>query len=112
MFGNRSKNERLVHTVRIDVSGGQEVGKLGFCIKPPIKVIDPSFMGKDFKFTFSDSEATYGVASIPNGTEVGRYGEVVDVEGTFYPIFSSRLQTFLGKTGIRMEVVHGSGAEM
>ena len=88
MFKNRSKHERLVHTVRIDASGGRDLRTYGFCIKPPINVLDPEFMGRDFKLTFSDSEGTYGIARVPNGTIVDRSssGVLLNAKDIFSPI--------------------------
>jgi len=114
MFRKTPKNKLPTHTVRLNVTGGQEPGIVGFRIQPPINVINPDFMGEGFNFTFSDEHATYGNAKMPDEAlaDLSLVDKWQTIEDGLRPAFQQGLQTFLGRSGLRMELATGSGAEM
>lgn len=114
MFRNKSKNARPSHLVRVNVSGNQNIDTLGFSIEPPVTIHDPEFMGDDFRFTFSDDQATYGVVKRPAEADKchDTQEEWQTIKEVLRPAFQEGLQTFLGRTGVEVNIIHGSGAEM
>lgn len=109
MSSKRPQPERIVHTVTIGASGVQNQDAVGFRIEPPIVILDPNFMGTDVSFTYSDSTATYGSAKRPESTTKNEWR---DIQNALRPVFEDGLQTFLGQTGLSMQILHGSGAEI
>lgn len=79
-----------------------------FSIEPPIKVIDPKFMGDDVQFTFADKVATRGIIKLPGvrlheGDDIDEYRLTVHERIT--DKFSDALDP-LGRTAIAAEWQH------
>lgn len=68
-------------------------------------------MGTDVSFTDSDGTATYSSTKRPE-VSANTKNEWRDIQDALRPVFEAGLQTFLGQTGLSMQIRHGSGAKI